>query len=35
VFDPDEKLSFSFNKPETYPYFCSIHPNMTGKVLVQ
>jgi amicyanin len=35
VLDTDEKFSFTFNKPGTYPYFCSIHPKMTGKVLVQ
>jgi hypothetical protein len=32
---PTKKLSFSFSKPGTYPHFCSIHPNMTGKVLAQ
>jgi plastocyanin len=35
VLDTDEKLSFSFSKPGTYPHFRSIHPNMTGKVLAQ
>jgi hypothetical protein len=35
VLDTDEKLSFSFRKRETYPYFYSTHPNMTGTVLVQ
>lgn len=35
VLDTDEKFSFTFNKPGTYPYFCSIHPKMTGKVVVQ
>jgi plastocyanin len=35
VLDTDEKFSFSFNKAGTYPYFCSIHPKMTGKVIVQ
>ena len=33
--DTDEKFSFTFGKPGTYPYFCSIHPKMTGKVIVQ
>lgn len=32
--DTDEKFSFTFSKPGTYPYFCSIHPKMTGKVIV-
>ena len=24
--DTDDKFSFVFTKPGTYPYFCSIHP---------
>jgi plastocyanin len=35
VLDTDEKFSFTFDKAGTYPYFCSIHPKMTGKVVVQ
>ncbi len=35
VLDTDEKFSFMFTKPGTYSYFCSIHPKMTGKVVVQ
>jgi amicyanin len=35
VLDTDDKFSFTFSKPGTYPYFCSIHPKMTGKVVVQ
>ena len=35
VLDTDEKFSFTFTKAGTYPYFCSIHPKMTGKVVVQ
>ena len=35
VLDTDEKFSFTFTKPGTYPYFCSVHPKMTGKVIVQ
>lgn len=33
--DTDEKFSFKFAKPGTYTYFCSIHPKMTAKVVVQ
>ena len=33
--DTDEKFSFTFSKARSYPYFCSIHPKMTGKVIVQ
>src|ERR1700686_2767270 len=33
--DTDEKFSFTFSKSGTYAYFCSIHPKMTGKIIVQ
>ena len=33
--DTDEKFSYTFSKAGTYPYFCSIHPKMTGKIVVQ
>ena len=33
--DTDEKFSYTFAKPGTYSYFCSIHPKMTGRVVVQ
>ena len=35
VMDTDENFSYTFTKPGTYSYFCSIHPKMTGKVVVQ
>ena len=35
VMDTDEKFSYTFTKAGTFPYFCSIHPKMTGKVVVQ
>ena len=35
VLDTDEKFSYTFTKPGEYPYFCSIHPKMTGKVVAQ
>ena len=35
VRDTDEKFSYTFAAPGTYPYFCSIHPKMTGKIVVQ
>ena len=31
VLDTDEKFSYTFAKAGTFPYFCSIHPKMTGK----
>jgi|SRR5215831_7715767 len=33
--DTDDKFTFSFTKPGTYSYFCSLHPKMKGKVVVQ
>ena len=33
--DTDEKFSYMFAKAGTYPYYCSIHPKMTGKIVVQ
>ena len=35
VRDTDEKFSDTFVKVGTYPYYCSVHPKMTGKVVVQ
>jgi plastocyanin len=35
VMDTDEKFSYTFTKAGTYPYFCSIHPKMTGAVVVK
>lgn len=33
--DSGESFSFTFNKPGTYHYFCSLHPHMQGTVVVQ
>jgi plastocyanin len=35
VMDTDENFSYTFTKAGTYSYFCSLHPKMTGKVVVQ
>jgi len=35
VLDTDEKYSYTFTKAGTYSYYCSVHPKMTGKVVVQ
>ncbi len=35
VMDTDEKFSFTFTKAGTYTYFCSVHPKMTGTVVVK
>jgi plastocyanin len=33
--DTDEDFTYTFTKPGTYSYFCSIHPKMVAKVVVQ
>jgi plastocyanin len=33
--DTDEKYSFTFSDSGAYGYFCSVHPVMTGKVIVK
>ena len=35
VLDTDQQFSYTFTKAGTYPYYCTIHPKMTGKVVVQ
>jgi hypothetical protein len=35
VLRTDDKFSFKFDEPGTYEYYCSIHPKMRGKVIVQ
>jgi plastocyanin len=34
VLDTDEQFSHTFDLPGTYNYYCSIHPKMTGQVVV-
>ena len=34
VLDTDEKFSHAFDAPGTYEYFCSLHPRMTGRIVV-
>ncbi len=33
--DTDDGFTYTFSKPGTYNYFCSLHPKMTAKVVVQ
>jgi plastocyanin len=35
AFDTEDKFSFTFATPGTYEYFCSLHPHMTGTVVVE
>ena len=34
VLDTDEQFSHRFDAPGSYKYFCSIHPKMTGRIVV-
>ena len=33
--DTGESFTFTFDKPGTYRYFCSLHPHMQGIIVVQ
>jgi len=33
--DTKDRFSFTFTTPGTYEYFCSLHPHMTGAVVVE
>jgi plastocyanin len=33
--DTGDRFSFTFTDAGAYPYFCSVHPMMTGKVIVK
>ena len=33
--DTGDAYSFTFDKPGTYRYFCSLHPHMQGVVVVK
>ena len=35
VMDTDETFSYTFTKAGTFPYYCTIHPKMTGRIVVQ
>lgn len=33
--DTDDKFSFTFATAGSFPYFCSLHPHMTGTIVVE
>ena len=33
--DTDDRYAFTFTTPGSYEYFCSLHPHMTGTVVVE
>jgi len=35
VMDSGESFSFTFTTPSEYSYFCSLHPHMTGTIVVE
>jgi plastocyanin len=35
VLDSGDRFSFTFAKPGSFGYFCSIHPHMTGTIIVK
>ena len=35
VLDTDGQFSYTFSTPGTNGYFCSVHPHMTGKIIVR
>lgn len=35
AFDSGEQFSHTFDQPGEIDYFCSLHPHMTGKIVVQ
>jgi plastocyanin len=35
VLDTGDRFSFTFAKPGQFGYFCSLHPHMTGMIIVK
>jgi plastocyanin len=33
--DTGDSFSFTFTTPGTFPYFCALHPHMTGSIVVE
>ena len=35
VLDTDGQFTYTFSEPGTYAYYCTVHPHMTGLVVVK
>jgi len=35
VMDTDQSFSYTFSTPGEFAYFCSLHPHMTGTIVVE
>jgi len=35
ILDTNQRFAVTLTKPGTYDYFCSLHPMMQGKIVVQ
>ena len=33
--DTDQQFTHVFDDPGMYPYFCAVHPHMTGRIIVK
>jgi plastocyanin len=33
--DTNDQYTLTFDQPGSYPYFCRIHPKMTGRIVVE
>ena len=33
--DEGDRFQFTFDRPGTYRFFCSVHPHMTGTIIVE
>ena len=33
--DTNDSYTLTLDQPGTYPYFCTIHPRMTGRIIVE
>jgi plastocyanin len=34
VLDTNDHFTLTLDRPGSYPYYCSLHPRMTGRIVV-